>query len=210
MSKFSMSDHHAHARKSVTSLRSIMLCSPNNALDNDPPGIDSWTAEHIESYTCYLLDQVFVEYVITWLWVRAGRLRVILDLDSINRLDRFVTTLSRSDTIYKLCLEPSQTPLDSCRQDENISPLVSQLVVRLTSCPTFNLLESRVHSHLNMTLSDYNICGSPEDFRNKFLHTATRMQFSRVVEVVLRAGGHVDACLLGKTPLIVLQRFGIT
>jgi hypothetical protein len=29
------------------------------------------------------------------------------------------------------------------------------------------------------------------------------MQFSRVVEVVLRAGGHVDACLLGKRPLIV-------
>jgi hypothetical protein len=45
-----------------------------------------------------LLDRVFLEYAITWLWVRGGsyyRLRVILGLDSINRLDRFVTTRVR-------------------------------------------------------------------------------------------------------------------
>jgi len=53
-----------------------------------------------------MLDRVFVEYVSTWLWVRVGellyRLRVILDLDSINRLDRFVTTLeSKSKKKYQ-------------------------------------------------------------------------------------------------------------
>jgi hypothetical protein len=79
MSKFSMSHHHAHTRKSVTCLQCIMLCSPNNALDNDPPSIDSWTAEHIESYTRYLDQIPFINYALSHLkhhWIAVGRMKI--------------------------------------------------------------------------------------------------------------------------------------
>jgi len=69
------------------------------------------------------------------------------------------------------------------------------------------LLESWVSSHLNKTLPGRELVGDAEDFRNRVLHAAARMGFSRVAEALI-AGAQVDAHLQGKTPLMVSTERG--
>ncbi|KAF8536357.1 hypothetical protein BDD12DRAFT_663390, partial [Trichophaea hybrida] len=93
--------------------------------------------------------------------------------------------------------------MDGCRHDANVSRYVSHLVERLTGNRAFFLFESWVKSHLHIMLPGHKLSGSDENFKTQILHTAARMGFSRVVEVLLTAGAQVEARFKGKTPLIV-------
>jgi len=100
--------------------------------------------------------------------------------------------------------------MDDCAHEGNVSSFVSQLTGRLTASPAFYLLEGWVDSHLNITLPGHERSGpgSPEDFKKQLLHTATRMRFPQVVEVLLMCGAEVEARFEGKTPLIVSAERG--
>jgi ankyrin repeat domain-containing protein 50 len=96
---------------------------------------------------------------------------------------------------------------DSC-QDANILRLVSQFVEELTGSPAAYLLESWVREHLNKTVPGQELGEAAKGFRNELLLVAARMRFPRVAEVSLIAGAQVEACLKGKTPLIISAEMG--
>jgi hypothetical protein len=107
---------------------------------------------------------------------------------------------------YALCYLKHH--IDSCYQTANILHSVSQFVDELTDNPAAYFLESWVGSHLNKTVPTYEQGVTAKNFRNRILHTAVRIGFSRVADVLLIVGAQVKACLNGKTPLIVSAESG--
>jgi ankyrin repeat protein len=91
-----------------------------------------------------------------------------------------------------------------------IQQLAAQLCAQPTNHPISYLLErwaTPIFSASQILLAHEQQVYA-ENFRKALLHTATRMQFSRVVEVLLIAGAEVDAYMHGKTPLIVAAENG--
>jgi ankyrin repeat domain-containing protein 50 len=109
-------------------------------------------------------------------------------------------------TNYALCYLKQH--IDGCHQASNVSYFISQFIDVLTGNPAAYLLGSWVGSHLNKPLPDGELGRAAEDFRNKVLHAAVRMRFSRVAELLLIAGAQVEARLQGKTPLMVSAEGG--
>jgi ankyrin repeat protein len=66
-SKFSMSHEDAHSRISIACLRYLILCVTSTTLENELPSVDSWTAEHFETYTQHLNDKPFINYALSYL-----------------------------------------------------------------------------------------------------------------------------------------------
>jgi ankyrin repeat protein len=98
--------------------------------------------------------------------------------------------------------------LHKCGQLTGISGLISLLREELTKYPA-----SYIFQHWDPCDRGEFIATNVEqseamEFRGSLLHAATRMGYSRVVEGLLMAGAEVEACLDGKTPLIVSAESG--
>jgi len=92
--------------------------------------------------------------------------------------------------------------------ETDFTQLVSELCEQLTGNATYCLLESWIPSHLNGSLAPQKSMPSARNFKNRLLHTATRLKYSRVVEALIIAGAEIDASIQGKRPLLVSAGLG--
>jgi len=95
-----------------------------------------------------------------------------------------------------------------CKQLVNLENFVTLLNEKLSNNPASLLLESWIESYLQVNIAASEKKSVAEDFRNNLLHVATGMQYSQVVEAVLTTGVNKEACLGGKTPLLVSAETG--
>ena len=96
---------------------------------------------------------------------------------------------------------------DDCNQCVNIRRLVSQLSEQPANNPYSLLFGTCIDSNLG-----WDVAGgqwvSTDDFKRSILHTATRMQYSQVVEVVLTASINNNIKLHGTTLLLISAETG--
>ncbi|KAF8539937.1 hypothetical protein BDD12DRAFT_980659, partial [Trichophaea hybrida] len=95
-----------------------------------------------------------------------------------------------------------------CTQLVNFSRFTTLLCEKLSNNPAFLLFKSWIESHLHQNIATAEKKSIAKEFRNNLLHVATRMKYPQVVEAVLTAGANKEACLGGKTPLIVSAESG--
>jgi len=95
-----------------------------------------------------------------------------------------------------------------CKQLVNLEKIVTLLSEKLSNNPASLLLESWIESHLQVNIAASEKKSVAEDFRNNLLHAATEMKYSQVVEAVLTTGVNKEACVGGKTPLLVSAETG--
>ena len=108
----------------------------------------------------------------------------------------------------KYALSYLEEHLHKCRQATRISGLISQIRKQLTSGPTSCILEAWFLQDWRQADPTEKEQRDSKEFRKRLLHTATRMEYSQVVDVLLIAGAEVEACLDGKTPLMVSAEIG--
>ena len=108
----------------------------------------------------------------------------------------------------KYALSCLQEHLHKCRQVTRISALISQTREQLTSGPGSCILEAWVPQDWRLVVATEKEQHDSKEFRKRLLHTATRMKCSQVVDVLLIAGTEVEACLDGKTLLMVSAEIG--
>ena len=109
----------------------------------------------------------------------------------------------------KYVLENTKRHLQKCGQIAQDSKLVSQLCEKLNESPTaVFLLGNWIDQDWRQRVTTCQEISYGEDFRTELLHTATRMKYPQVVEALLIAGAQVEACLDGKTPLMVTAEIG--
>ena len=108
----------------------------------------------------------------------------------------------------KYALSYLQEHLHKCRQVTRILALISQTREQFTSGPVSCILEAWVPQDWRLVVATEKEQHDSKEFRNRLLHTATRMKCSQVVDVLLIAGAEVEACLDGKTPLMVSAEIG--
>ena len=108
----------------------------------------------------------------------------------------------------KYALSHLEEHLHKCRQATRISGLISQVREQLTCGPTSCILQSWFPQEWGQAVTTEKEQRDSKEFRRRLLHTATRMKCSQVVDVLLIAGAEVEACLYGKTPLMVSAELG--
>ena len=92
--------------------------------------------------------------------------------------------------------------------ETDFTQLVSELCEQLIGNETYCLLESWITSHLNGSLAHQKRMPSAKNFKNRLLHTATQLKYSRVVEALIIAGAEIDASIQGTRPLLVSAGLG--
>ena len=108
----------------------------------------------------------------------------------------------------KYALSYLEEHLHKCRQATRISGLISQVRDQLSSGPASCILEAWFPQDWRLAVATEMEEYDNEEFRKRLLHTATHMRCSQVVDVLLIAGTEVEACLDGKTPLMVSAEIG--
>jgi ankyrin repeat protein len=98
--------------------------------------------------------------------------------------------------------------LHKCDQVIGVSRLVSQLREKLAEGPAAYIFQQWDPCGWGQLVATNQEQDKAKRFRLTLLHTATRMKYSQVVEVLLIAGADVESYLDGKTPLLVSAEGG--
>ena len=109
---------------------------------------------------------------------------------------------------FNYALEYVERRLQQCGQAAGDLGLLSQLCKRLTDSPAAYILENWIPQAWGQQIPSHEQQDYGRNFRAGLLHAATRMENPRVVEALPIAGAEVDACLDGKTPLMVTAERG--
>ena len=99
--------------------------------------------------------------------------------------------------------------LVECSQVVRVSELASELCTKLNESQEAGYIFGNwIPQDWDRRIATDEELGHGKHFRAELLHAAARMKYSRVVEGLLIAGAEVDACLDGKTPLIISAQGG--
>ena len=177
-SKFRISEDDARSRISITCIRYLMMCVAHSTPEDERANMESWEPEHFIKYAEYLNRRQFIDYALSH--------------------------FQQHKSNCTLRLQPRK----NCSQCVNEERLVSQLSKQLTNSATSWLFESWIDSYLCRGIGAEEKRPSTEGFINNTLHTATRMQYSGVVEALLTAGADKDAFMLDRTPLLIAAETG--
>ena len=105
-------------------------------------------------------------------------------------------------------LEYAERHLQQCGQVAGDLDLISQLCKRLNDSPAAYILENWIPQAWGQRVPGHEQQGYGEKFRAALLHAATHMKRPKVVEALLIAGAEAEACLDGKTLLMVAVERG--
>ena len=105
-------------------------------------------------------------------------------------------------------LEYVERHQQQCGQVAGNSGLISQLHNELNDSPSAYVLGNWIPQSWGQRNLDHEQQKCGEEFRAVLLHVATRMKHTQVVEALLIAGAEVEACLDGKTLLMVTAEGG--
>ena len=109
---------------------------------------------------------------------------------------------------FNYALEYVERHLQQCGQVAGDLGLLSQLGKILAGSPAAYMLENWIPQAWGQQIPSHEQPDYGKNIRAGLLHAATRMENPRVVEALLIAGAEVDACLDGKTPLMVTAEGG--
>ncbi|KAF8533282.1 hypothetical protein BDD12DRAFT_866039 [Trichophaea hybrida] len=206
-SKFRMNEDDAHRRISITCTRYLMLCVAHSTPENEPPITKSWEPAHFEKYAEYLNRRPFIDYALCHFQQHKNdcilRLkkrkndchRCVYDKQLVSQLSKQLTSNSAS-LLFESWIESYLGAKGFRKNMHHTLRIVRQRV------------ESLIDSGRGRSVAAKVKRPAAVDFRNNMLHTATRMQYSRVVEALLTAGTEKEACLLDKTPLLMSAEAG--
>jgi len=178
-SMFSMIESDACLRISTTCIRYLMLCAARSAPSNEPPNTKSWKTVHFKKYAKHLHERPLIDY-------------------ALNHFE-----LHKTNCV----LGPKQHKND-CSQCVNDEQLVSQLSDYMANNLASLLFNSWIDCYLGRGVAVEKGRTPAKDFRNKMLHTATRMQYSQLVETLLTIGANKESRINRKTPLLVSAMTG--
>ena len=109
---------------------------------------------------------------------------------------------------FNYALEYVERHLQQCGQVAGDLDLISQLCKGLNNSPAAYILGNWIPRAWGQRVPGHEQQGYGEEFRAALLHAATRMKCPTVVEALIIAGAEAEACLDGKTLLMVAAERG--